>query len=112
MYYDDEGCGDYQDNLLDEGSRIDQAWIDSALERLDNRVAAMTRLAEQSGAIWRNAPNTVEGIAAAKAAVLELTRVDGTTPQELAQFITKAATGLGKRVNVNWLKNIGMERVA
>lgn len=30
--------GDYRDNLLDEGDRVDQAWMEMAQEELDNDV--------------------------------------------------------------------------
>jgi hypothetical protein len=35
---DDDFYGDYRDNLIDEGSRVDQAWMDLAQEQLDNDV--------------------------------------------------------------------------
>ena len=35
---DEDFYGDYRDNLLDEGTRVDQAWMDLAQEQLDNDV--------------------------------------------------------------------------
>lgn len=67
---------------------------------------ALTSLAEKAGNLWRSAPNTREGLDAAKMKVSELCKGAGVTPKALADYITKMATANGRRVNVNWLKNM------
>jgi hypothetical protein len=71
--------------------------------------ASLTNLAEKVQLIWRAAPNTQEGIDAAKVKMRATIQAAGATPERLAQYVTKMATSMGRRVNVNHIKNLARD---
>lgn len=71
------------------------------------RATDMLRLAEKVGILYSAAPNTQEGLGAAKAKIAEEIKASGSTPKALAAYLTKTATANRRRVNVNWLVRMG-----
>ena len=66
----------------------------------------LTDLAEKVQRMYLAAPNTYDGIAAVKEKMRKEIAAAGITPGHLAQYITKMSTHLGRRSNVNHIKNL------
>lgn len=76
-----------------------------AAQFVENR--QLTDLAEKVQRMWLAAPNTYESLAAAaKVKMREAISAAGTTPEKLADYVTKMATANRRRVNVNHLRNL------
>lgn len=69
----------------------------------------LTDLAEKVQRMWLAAPNTREGIDDVKVKMREAIKAAGTTPEQLAVYVTKMATASGRRVNVNHIKNLARD---